>query len=119
MKHDAFEQVAKGHVVIFGESLENLEQTFFHTDACLHALDKKLRIIDHGNNVPWYTIYKKPNIQGTLCRFTQETWQAASLPVVYLVRAGARIRILLPGAPLFSIVTLPWGLSIVTPSEIE
>src|ERR1700675_4124941 len=54
VEHYAFEQVTQGHVVIFGEGLENFEKTFFHADAGLNALDKELRFIDHGTNVPWY-----------------------------------------------------------------
>src|ERR1700675_1210819 len=54
VEHYAFEQVTQGHVVIFGEGLENFAKTFFHAAAGLNALDKELRFIDHGTNVPWY-----------------------------------------------------------------
>ena len=54
VKHDAFEQVAQRHVVIFGEGLEDFEKAFFHADAGLDPLDKELRFGDHGTNVPWY-----------------------------------------------------------------
>ncbi len=56
VQHDAFEQVAQGHVVIFGESLEHFEKAFFHADTGLDAFDKELRFIEHGTNVPWYII---------------------------------------------------------------
>src|SRR6202042_2870590 len=47
VEDDAFEQVAKGHVVIFSQGFEGFEDPFFHTDAGLDALDEKLGIIGH------------------------------------------------------------------------
>jgi hypothetical protein len=42
MEHYAFEQVAQRHVVIFRESLEHFEKTFFHAHARLHAFNEEL-----------------------------------------------------------------------------
>src|SRR5208282_1417476 len=39
VQHDAFEQVAQGHVVVLGESLKNFEEAFLHPDASLDAFD--------------------------------------------------------------------------------
>jgi hypothetical protein len=60
MKHDTFEQVAEGHIVIFGERLEHFEQAFFHADAGLDALDEKRLSLYHGTNVPMYINNIKP-----------------------------------------------------------
>src|SRR5271167_3720659 len=54
VENDAFEQVAEGHIVIFGQSLEHFEKPFLHADAGLNPLDQQLRFFDHGTNVPWY-----------------------------------------------------------------
>ena len=42
--------------MIFGEGLKNFEKAFFDADASLDTLDKELRLIYHGTNVPWYTM---------------------------------------------------------------
>ncbi len=72
VEHDAFEQIAQGHVVIFGEGFEDFEQAFFHADAGLYTFDEKLRFIDHGTNVPWYQNNSKRHL-------TRETWQGERL----------------------------------------
>ena len=36
-KHNAFQQVAEGHVFQFGQAFEDLQQAFFHAYAGLHA----------------------------------------------------------------------------------
>src|SRR5208337_262064 len=59
VEHDAFEQIAQGHVVIFGESLEHFEQPLFHADAGLDSFDEELRFVYHGTNVPWYILRSK------------------------------------------------------------
>src|SRR5208337_317886 len=58
------EQIAQGHVVIFRESLEHFEQPLFHADSGLDSFDEELRFLDlrfmdHGTNVPWYTLRGK------------------------------------------------------------
>ncbi len=56
MKNDALQQIAEGHVVVFGKALQDLEEAFFHAHAGLDAFDQQLRIIHH-----WYqctTIYR-------------------------------------------------------------
>ena len=45
MEHDAFEQVAQGHVVILGERLEHFENALFHAHAGLDAFDEEVRFI--------------------------------------------------------------------------
>ena len=52
MQHDPFKQVTEGHVVVFGEGLEDFQQAFFHAHAGLHALDFQAGFINHGTNVP-------------------------------------------------------------------
>lgn len=54
VEHDALEQVAQGHIVIFRQGLENLEEALLHADAGLDALDHELRFGSHSINVPWY-----------------------------------------------------------------
>src|SRR5215472_7510772 len=55
VQHDAFEDVAKGHVVILGEAFQDFEDALFHADAGLDAFDKEFRIGHAGTNVPGYT----------------------------------------------------------------
>lgn len=45
MQHNSFEHIAKSHVVVFGERLENFEDSFLHADAGLHAFDFELGIV--------------------------------------------------------------------------
>src|SRR5208337_1975329 len=47
VEHDAFEQVSEGHVVVIGECLEDLENSFFDAHAGLHALDFEFGIVSH------------------------------------------------------------------------
>jgi len=47
VEDDAFEEVAESHVVIFGEGFEDFEDSFFHADAGLDALDEQLGIVGH------------------------------------------------------------------------
>src|ERR1700723_2316883 len=47
VEDDAFEEVAEGHVVIFGEGFEDFEDSFFHADAGLDALDEEFGIVRH------------------------------------------------------------------------
>src|ERR1700728_1681614 len=47
VEDDAFEEVAKGHVVIFSEGFEDFENPLFHTDAGLDPLDEKFGVVGH------------------------------------------------------------------------
>src|SRR5207237_3863396 len=48
VQQDSFEEIADGHVVIFGEALQRFEDAFLDPDSGLRALD------DHRVNVPMY-----------------------------------------------------------------
>src|SRR5271170_1906628 len=58
VQHDAFQQVAEGQIVKFGERLEHFQQAFFDADTGLHSLNHKLSLVvcrvHSGTNVPWY-----------------------------------------------------------------
>src|SRR5215468_3368227 len=55
VQHNAFEQVAQRHIVIFGEPLQHFEDALLHPDARLDSFDEKPGIsVRHGTNVPWY-----------------------------------------------------------------
>ena len=61
VKDDAFEEVAEGEVVIFGEGFEYFQDAFFHADAGLDSLDLELMLCDGGSvhmylctRVCWY-----------------------------------------------------------------
>src|ERR1051325_7181499 len=55
MQHDAFEEIAEGDVVIFGQAFQHFEQALLHPDAGLLALD---RFRYHGTMVPRYQCTK-------------------------------------------------------------
>ena len=57
VQHDALEQVAKGQIAVFGESLQYFENPLLHAYARLYALDYEVlaaALRTHGTNVPWY-----------------------------------------------------------------
>src|ERR1019366_9262517 len=113
---NAFQQVAQGHVVILGERLEDFENALFHAHAGLDALDEEMRFIGHGTNVPWYVDSAQiPPLRKRRARVGHPSASALFLRQ----RAGLRVRILFPAAPLFSIFSLPCGLSMVSPSAME
>jgi hypothetical protein len=39
VEHDAFEEISERHVVIFPESFKHFQDSLFHANAGLHALD--------------------------------------------------------------------------------
>jgi hypothetical protein len=59
MQHDAFQQVAQGQIVKFGQGLEHFEEPLLDAHAGLHSLHDKLLMIfrrsHYGTNVPRYT----------------------------------------------------------------
>src|SRR5580693_4848681 len=42
MEHNALQEIAEGHVVVFGKALQNLEKTFLDAYAGLDAFDEQL-----------------------------------------------------------------------------
>src|ERR1700683_3616559 len=66
VQHNAFQQIAQGQIVKFGQSLEHFEQTLFDTHSSLHALHHKLVVImclfHCGTNVPRYKAKCKANM---------------------------------------------------------
>src|ERR1019366_1699041 len=55
VQHDSLQQIAEREVFQLGQSLEYLEQAFFHADAGLNPVDNDgSRLLFHGNNVPKY-----------------------------------------------------------------
>jgi hypothetical protein len=46
VEDDAFEEVAEGEVMVLGEGLQHLEDTFLHPDAGLDSLDLELVLVD-------------------------------------------------------------------------
>src|SRR5580704_15102699 len=60
MKHNALQKIAKRHVVILGEGLENLKQTLLHPHPGLHPLHQQFRIIDHWYQYIMVDRYKQP-----------------------------------------------------------
>ena len=64
MENDALEQITQRHVVIFGKSLQDLQDALFHPYAGLDAFNKKLRF-PHVTNVPRYTT--SPAVILTVC----------------------------------------------------
>src|SRR6266446_960448 len=44
MQRDPFEQVTQGNVVVFCESFEHLDHSFFHSYADLYALDRNMTV---------------------------------------------------------------------------
>ena len=57
VEDNAFEDVAESHVVIFGEGFENFEDSFFDTDAGLHALDQEFGIVGHVYQCTMVTVH--------------------------------------------------------------
>src|SRR5579863_5947686 len=47
MQHNALQQIAKGHVVVLGKSLEHFEKPLLHAHPGLHPFDQQFRIVDH------------------------------------------------------------------------
>src|ERR1700728_1629028 len=47
MQNNSLQQIAEGHVMVFGESLEHFEQTLLHPHPGLNALDHQLLILGH------------------------------------------------------------------------
>src|SRR5260370_12153501 len=64
VQHNAFQQVAQGHVVVLGERLEHFEDAFFHAYAGLDAFDLELGFCYHGTNVSQYIDSNNP---GSIC----------------------------------------------------
>ncbi len=53
-----FQEVAEAHVVVFGETFQDFEQTLLDADACLDALDDDVGFsgratLGHGTSVPY------------------------------------------------------------------
>src|SRR5690348_12064259 len=70
MEHDAFQQVAKGHVVVFRECFEDLEDPLFHAHPGLDALHKDFGFFSHM--LPpsaWYQCTKVPEYMQRKHRF--------------------------------------------------
>ena len=57
MQDDALQQIAQGHVMVFGEGLQDFEQALLHANAGLHALHQQPWIIDHVYQCTRVTMY--------------------------------------------------------------
>jgi hypothetical protein len=64
MEHYTFQQVAEGHVVVFRECFEDLEDPLFHADAGLDTLHEKFGFFCHL--LPLFAWYQCTRIPGYL-----------------------------------------------------
>src|SRR5271157_3632908 len=69
MQHDALQQVAERHVLQFGQSFEDLQQSLFHADASLDSFDDNgvFELFFHSTNVPIYQGTIKTSIATHRC----------------------------------------------------